>query len=434
MLGSVEKSLPLFRDVERKARSQAVASVSERGRSASSALGLSKGHISPHLSFHPHAGLLKLSLPYEKTPDWRGAEEREADEPEKRGKITGFSPESQRRLRQYLAKIPDSEMMRGRLITLTWPSDFPAPEDTEAFKRPLDSFRKSLARRGGSGVWVLEFQKRGAPHYHLIIFGLNHIPINQLRELVAKRWYEIVGSGDPKHLKAGTAVEYPKSSGKARGYLAKYCSKGDQALEGVEVGRYWGKISKKSIPIAPEVQVSLTLPQSKIVQRLFRRAIAKRVYESAWGRLHRKCTIKSSILKSLSTEEFKQACQFYRSNRHSPGESISFRNLHLSSFAIHFALHQAFNGSPVKFPHRWRSRNNSSMFLFADSDSFTASLKKHPELKGVFDQPISHQQDVQSMTDCHSDGGAGSETLPPRELRCYKVNVPFPLAKPLPKS
>jgi len=65
------------------------------------------------------------------------------------------------------------------------------------------------------------------------------IPKNE----VAERWYEIVGSGDKKHLSAGTGIEAIKSTERLYHYLYNYVAKSKQkvAPEGFEdVGRFWG--------------------------------------------------------------------------------------------------------------------------------------------------------------------------------------------------
>lgn len=49
---------------------------------------------------------------------------------------------------------------------------------------------------------VLEFQDRGAPHYHILITGILD------RQELSRMWYDIVNSGDPRHLQAGTSIQF----------------------------------------------------------------------------------------------------------------------------------------------------------------------------------------------------------------------------------
>jgi len=83
----------------------------------------------------------------------------------------------------------------------------------------------------------LEFQGRGAPHYHLI--ASEAVPKEELSE----RWYKIVGSGDEKHLRAGTQIGRIQSKGHLYEYLSGYIKKLDQKTPPVgfeNVGRFWG--------------------------------------------------------------------------------------------------------------------------------------------------------------------------------------------------
>lgn len=85
------------------------------------------------------------------------------------------------------------------LATLTYPAAFPL--DGSLVKSHWEKLRRWLAGQGLGGLWMLEFQERGAPHFHLLLNG----PINKSR--LALKWYQIVGSGDEQHLQAGTRVE-----------------------------------------------------------------------------------------------------------------------------------------------------------------------------------------------------------------------------------
>ena len=150
----------------------------------------------------------------------------------KRSKIIKFSWRSARRLRHL---VRNSEDMWKGFITLTYPEEYPC--NGRVTKSHLNAFLQFLRNRGVKSVWVLEFQAREAPHYHVIV--LDFIP----KEEIAGRWYKIVGSGDEKHLRAGTGISAIRSKGKLYGYVSSYIKKLDQKTppEGFEdVGRFWG--------------------------------------------------------------------------------------------------------------------------------------------------------------------------------------------------
>ena len=122
--------------------------------------------------------------------------QKDGQERKKRGKVTEFTFGSRRRLLRVV-----NSTRRDCLpvfVTLTYPFDF--PERSEQFKRDLDNFIKRLARKfpDVAGVWKLEPQERLAPHYHLLVWG---VEFEALREFVPSAWCEVVGSDDPNHLR-----------------------------------------------------------------------------------------------------------------------------------------------------------------------------------------------------------------------------------------
>ncbi len=164
-----------------------------------------------------------------------------------RGRVAGFSARSGARMRRYLrCCVPNYTVF----ITLTYPSEF--NRDGRASKRDLDVFIKRFRYRVSvadfdlpassrvkfSAFWFLEFQKRGAPHFHL--FCTHSIPRLEL----SKIWYEIVGSDDSRHLLAGTRIESIRSGKFGMvSYALKYAAKAEQKeipSDYVNCGRFWG--------------------------------------------------------------------------------------------------------------------------------------------------------------------------------------------------
>jgi hypothetical protein len=133
-----------------------------------------------------------------------------------------------------------SEVIDGAFLTLTYPSVY--PKEWREWKDELRAFRERVRRQFGdevSGLWKLEFQERGAPHFHVLVYFPDGVSVGWLRKWVSRSWYEVVGSGDPKHLKAGTNVSRVYGqAGKLMRYLSKYMAK-EQATER-PTGRIWG--------------------------------------------------------------------------------------------------------------------------------------------------------------------------------------------------
>lgn len=160
----------------------------------------------------------------------------------RRGLVKGLSDKSQARLWKWLDRVRRVALMSAQFTTLTYPADYPS---ARASKRDLKVFLQRLGRAypGASGLWKLEPQQRGAPHYHLLVMGLGHLDAaawSRWLLWVARAWYEVVGSGDVRHLVAGTSSERVKHPRAVGGYMAKYFSKKSD-FEDEAPGRYWGK-------------------------------------------------------------------------------------------------------------------------------------------------------------------------------------------------
>ena len=142
----------------------------------------------------------------------------------KRGEIMEFSDNARKRL-AFVASNTDVNFVS--MVTLTYPSEFPC--DGKIVKRHLYRFLAWLKELmpGVNHLWFLEFQKRGAPHLHLL---LDQQPANyggtwpSFQFSVARTWYEIVGSKDNKHLLAGTRSERLRTPEGGKHYCVKYLS------------------------------------------------------------------------------------------------------------------------------------------------------------------------------------------------------------------
>ncbi len=203
--------------------------------------------------------------PHGRTPHARGI----------RGKVRGFSRVSRRNLLRRLAAINRRAFRasNGRLVTvtLTYPHEY--PDDSELCKRHLEALRKRLERRYGkfAGFWRLGIQKRGAFHFHLLLF----VPpsfgtLSTLRCFVASAWYEVCGKVSEGHLRAGTNVERVRSWRKATSYAEKYLAREEHFPDGMETGRIWGAWNKQLLPVRWE-RVEVSLRDAFRIRRTYRR-------------------------------------------------------------------------------------------------------------------------------------------------------------------
>jgi len=137
------------------------------------------------------------------------------------------------------------------LTTLTYPAVYES--DGRRVKAQLYAWLK-WARRNcqvSSYLWALEFQRRGAPHFHIFTAGGSLV---KSKLAVSTEWYWIVASEDEKHLRAGTRVERLRRPDAAGRYAAKYASKPYQKAVPPDyrnVGRFWGNsYDVKPAPLA----------------------------------------------------------------------------------------------------------------------------------------------------------------------------------------
>lgn len=178
-----------------------------------------------------------------------------------RGEIKTLSRKSRARLLHLIKNMPVSLPV---MVTLTYPGEY--PYDGKIVKGHLDTFIKWLKYHGVKyGIWWLEFQERGAPHFHMFIS--DHID----HRYVAAAWYKIVGSGNLAHLKAGTRVEAVRNADSGYSYALAYSQKVQQKIvpAGFEnVGRFWGKWG---IDVKPDIVVQGPLSTIAPLVRLTRK-------------------------------------------------------------------------------------------------------------------------------------------------------------------
>lgn len=223
-----------------------------------------------------------LSTPVDSIPGQTAIHEHSS-----RSYITEWSAKSKIRMMYRLATL-DWENVTGvlEMVTLTYPREFPG--DGRDCKRHLQLFRKRYERKFGpiQGVWKMEFQRRGAPHFHLYI-GRPVMPWKEFLLWARNAWFEIVGSGDLRHLDQGVRVDRQFCS-KSRSVkaVAWYFTKhqlhsGNKSYQNKvpkqfqNVGRFWGVWGME----ANEVEIELTPEQFVQIRRdlvKLRRAALKR--------------------------------------------------------------------------------------------------------------------------------------------------------------
>lgn len=162
------------------------------------------------------------------------------------GDIKGFSPSARKRMVDVLACVPKDA--GGIFITLTYHETDP---EGEQVKKHLHAVTEWMRRRyravQWAMVWRLEYQKRGVPHLHLLLFG----PRWDSMDAIKSAWHRISGEQTGHHREMGAWVESMQGAGrKLAVYLAKYMTKAGENPDGWQ-GRAWGIRNRKHLPEAP---------------------------------------------------------------------------------------------------------------------------------------------------------------------------------------
>lgn len=205
--------------------------------------------ISRHAFVRVYAGMTKINMPQYKKPPER---------PPQRGIIHGMSPKSRKRMMEGIAQWANFQVGRAYFITITYHDEWGV--DFVAWKRDIEVLEKRMKRAFPEmgGLWKLEFQTRGAPHFHLIVSGVDAVQ-SEMIAWVTKNWGEIAHSTSEYKGEYATNVRRVFSLRHAMHYCAKYMTKdvplyvnpdSDGVLEPIPTGRIWaffGNVNREPI-------------------------------------------------------------------------------------------------------------------------------------------------------------------------------------------
>jgi hypothetical protein len=203
----------------------------------------------------------------------------------KRGIVEEFSSDAQRRLLRLVNSFDQRAHAAKlyRFITLTYPKEFPAARAT---KTHLDAVIKRFERQWGPRglVWKLEAQRRGAPHYHLLLLMGSEATLQELNWW-AENWCEVIGEplyGDCWKVHMGAAGGNSRQCVEAvrdwngvavycGKYLAKPCGNTD---EWQAPGRWWGVRRRELLPIetrVEDVDREVGIKARRVLRKLYER-------------------------------------------------------------------------------------------------------------------------------------------------------------------
>ncbi len=192
----------------------------------------------------------------------------------KRGAVSDFSRRSRGRLLRFVARLDPAAS--GLFLTLTYRQNM---RDHVLAKEHLDKLLRWLKYnyQGGAFLWRMEYQRRGAIHFHVLCFGVAFIEAQKITDY----WQALTGDDSYPDLSE------IQSRRKATYYVSKYIAKVPPATDGIPnfffalaarslrlalalgllaangfilvpysekrpfVGRFWGCVNRQNLPYAP---------------------------------------------------------------------------------------------------------------------------------------------------------------------------------------
>lgn len=234
--------------------------------------------------------------------------------------ITGWSPKSRRHMVLTLCQLDYGPLFADRtrlpaMITLTYPGDWlsVAPHGS-AVKAHLKALRKRYQRAWHEDlpcVWKLEFQRRGAPHLHLLVVPPHGLSGEgqSFPQWLSRAWAQVVAHPDPdqyrSHLLAGTAIDWteglratdPKrvavyftKHGAASAKEYQHCVPEPWQAPGHGPGRFWGYWALRPVRAGVWVLPAEGITAGRILRRWARaqgttRQTTRKRIEQATGRV-----------------------------------------------------------------------------------------------------------------------------------------------------
>jgi hypothetical protein len=160
-----------------------------------------------------------------------------------RGVVCHFSSKSARRLKFKLSQMDMLSYKTKLFCTFTFRDVYPI--DYYSLHSYLLILLKRIERIVPDSciVWRIEYQKRMAPHFHLMVFTthpFNTWKKNNLAKRIKDSWGSLTQYINKYSYTVGSDIVEIKGIDNLFFYISKYCSKPSDVNLKNEIGRYWG--------------------------------------------------------------------------------------------------------------------------------------------------------------------------------------------------
>ena len=219
------------------------------------------------------------------------------DRPSRRT-VMCWSRKSRSRMVRALCEIDYAPLLSDptrvpAMITLTYPGDWVTVAPTGPdLKRHFAIFKRRYRRAWGRPlrcIWKLEFQRRGAPHLHLLMVppvGAARGSGLMFRQWLSATWAEVVDHPDPmqrmRHERAGTGVDFAEGlratdPKRVAVYFTKHGTFTAKEYQnrvprewrepGAGPGRFWGYCGLRRATVPVEVAPAAQVQAARVIRR-----------------------------------------------------------------------------------------------------------------------------------------------------------------------
>jgi hypothetical protein len=184
--------------------------------------------------------------------------------------IKEFTHNSRMRLFSLITSLDYKSYGKPIFVSATFHEDM--PDTQRSIKTHLDNFHKRLKRNLPPFhiIWKLEYQKRGAPHFHFILF-----PLDQSKDFSEEKIFKTIHSNwielkkcKCKHCNLYSIVSKPLNDFvHIMIYISKELGKITQNEQKHDLGRVWGSSRNMKIVIFKKIEMPFKF-YSRILQEI----------------------------------------------------------------------------------------------------------------------------------------------------------------------
>jgi len=201
-----------------------------------------------------------------------------------RGKVFGYSDDARLRLIRRLSQVDARSLDIPIMVTLTYHHGH--QRDDTAHIADRRAWIARIRRRYPEIrlIWRLELQRRGAPHYHVILWlprGDRRLREPPAQRFIRTAWHDIADASSRAHERHGVAITALESRTHGYKYLAKYVAKEITAAERDFPGRRWGMTS--NVPTRPRYVLRITEDERRSLLDVLNKWLAKRTGRPEWA-------------------------------------------------------------------------------------------------------------------------------------------------------